>query len=90
MDINHYQDLISISREISDQAVDQITQYCSARYCGVGNDTEENQTEDYLFIALKVSENLFRNALIQLDPSSQEKIREDFIKRLRYTKGTDA
>ena len=90
MDINHYQDLISISQEISDQAVDQITQYCSARYCGVGNDTEENQTEDYLFIALKTSENLFRNALIQLDPSAQEKMKEDFIKRLRYTKGMDA
>ena len=90
MDINHYQDLISISREISDQAVDQITQYCSARYCGVGNDTAGNQTEDYLFIVLKTSENLYRNALIQLDPSSQEKMREDFIKRLSYTTGTDA
>ena len=51
MDAKHYNELIELSQEIYDQATDKLTNYLSAKYCAVGNDTMENQMEDYLFVA---------------------------------------
>ncbi len=28
-----------------------LTNYCANKYCGISNDTTENQMEDYLFVA---------------------------------------
>ena len=72
MDKKHYNELVLLSQEIYDQASDKLTNYCANKYCGVGNDTTEQQLEDYLFVAEETSAYLLGNALAILDPSSQE------------------
>jgi hypothetical protein len=83
MDKKHYNELILLSQEIYDQASDKLTNYCANKYCGVGNDTTEQQLEDYLFVAKKTSAYLLGNALALLDPSSQEAEIESFVNDLR-------
>ena len=51
MDANHYNELIDLSQGIYDEAAEKLTNYISARYCAVGNDTADEQLEDYLFVA---------------------------------------
>ena len=63
MDIKHYNELVELSQEIYDQATDRLTNYCANKYCGVGNDTTEQQMEDYLFVAQETSAFLLGNAL---------------------------
>ena len=72
MDINHYNELIELSQEIYDQATEKLTNYLSAKYCAVGNDTMEQQLEDYLFITQETSAYFLGNALALLDTDSQE------------------
>jgi len=51
MDQKHYNELVLLSQEIYDQATNKLTNYCANKYCGICNDTTENQMEDYLFVA---------------------------------------
>ena len=83
MDQKHYNELVELSQEIYDGATDRITNYCAAKYCGVGNDTMENQLHDYLFIAEEVSAYLLGNALAVLEADTQEKEIQGFVEDLR-------
>ena len=58
MDANHYNELIDLSQGIYDEAAEKLTNYISARYCAVGNDTADEQLEDYLFVAEETSAGL--------------------------------
>ena len=83
MDKKYYNELAMLSQEIYDQASDKLTNYCANKYCGVGNDTTEQQLEDYLFVAEETSAYLLGNALALLDPSSQEAEIKSFVDDLR-------
>ena len=83
MNKQHYNELVLLSQEIYDQATDRLTNYCASKYCGVSNDTTENQMEDYLFVAEETSAYLLGNALALLDPSSQEAEIKSFVDDLR-------
>ena len=83
MDAKHYNELIEISQEIYDQANDKLTNYLSGKYCGVGNDTTDQQLEDYLFITEETSAFFLGNALALLDKDSQEAEIKTFTENLR-------
>jgi hypothetical protein len=83
MDQKHYNELVMLSQEIYDQAADKLTNYCSARYCGISSDTTEQQLEDYLFVAEGTSAYLFGNALALLEPDDQEAEIKSFVEDLR-------
>ena len=83
MDIKHYNELVELSQEIYDQATDRLTNYCANKYCGVGNDTTEQQMEDYLYVALETSAYFLGNALALLTPDSQEAEIRSFEEKLR-------
>ena len=83
MDKQHYNELVLLSQEIYDQAADKLTNYCAAKYCGISNDTTENQLEDYLFVAEETSAYLLGNALALLAPDSQEAEIKSFEEKLR-------
>ncbi len=83
MDKKHYNELIMLSQEIYDQAADRLTNYCATKYCGVSNDTTENQMEDYLFVVEETSAYLLGNALALLEPSTQEIEIKTFVENLR-------
>lgn len=83
MDQKHYNELVMLSQEIYDQATDRLTNFCANKYCGVSNDTTEQQMEDYLFVAEETSAYLLGNALALLDPSSQESEIQSFVDDLR-------
>ena len=78
----HHNELILLSQKVYDQATDEITNFCAAKYCGVGNDTTEQQLEDYLFVAEETSAYLLGNAYALLDPSAREEAIESFVKDL--------
>lgn len=81
--VNHHNELIELSQEIYDQATDRLTNYCTQKYCGVGNDTMEQQLQDYLFVAEETSAFFLGNALALLTPESQEREIELFTQNLR-------
>ena len=83
MDINHYNELVELSQEIYDQATDRLTNYCANKYCGVSNDTTEQQMEDYLYVAMETSVFFLGNALALLTPDSQETEIKSFEEKLR-------
>ena len=83
MDKKHYNELVMLSQDIYDQATDKLTNFCAAKYCGIGNDTTEQQLEDYLFVAEETSAYLLGNALALLDPDSQEGEIRTFVENLR-------
>lgn len=83
MDIKHYNELVELSQEIYDQATDRLTNYCANKYCGVSNDTTEQQMEDYLYVALETSAYFLGNALALLTPDSQEAEIKSFEEKLR-------
>lgn len=83
MDKQHYNELILLSQEIYDQATEKLTNYCAAKYCGIGNDTTEQQLEDYLFVAEETGAYLLGNALALLAPESREKEIRTFETYLR-------
>ena len=83
MDKKHYNELSLLSQEIYDQASDKLTNYCATKYCGIGNDTMEQQMEDYLFVAEETSAYLLGNALALLDPESQEEEIRTFVENVR-------
>ena len=43
MNAEHYNELIELSQKIYDGATEKLTNYLSAKYCAVGNDTMEQQ-----------------------------------------------
>ena len=69
MDAKHYSELINLSQKIYEDATDRITNYCAARYCGIGNDATGQQLEDYLLVAQETSAFLIGNALALLSPA---------------------
>ena len=81
--VNHYNELVDFSHEIYDQAADRLTNYCANKFCGVANDTTEQQLLDYLFVAEKTSAYFLGNALALLTPDSQEKEIKRFTDDLR-------
>ena len=83
MDINHCNELITLSQEIYDQATEKLTNFISAKYCAVGNNTMEQQMEDYLFVTKETATFLFGNALALLTTESQEEEIESFVAGLR-------
>ena len=83
MDVKHYNELIELSQEIYDQAADRLTNYCAQKYCGVGNDTTEQQMEDYLLVAEETATYFLGNALALLSPDSQEKEIERVVANIR-------
>ena len=83
MDAKHYNELIELSQKIYDQATETLSNYLSAKYCGIGNDTTEQQLEDYLSITEETSAYFLGNALALLAPESQEKEIETFVSNLR-------
>ena len=83
MDIKHYNELVELSQEIYDQATYRLTNYCANKYCGISNDTTEQQMEDYLYVALETSAYFLGNALALLTPDSQEAEIKSFEEKLR-------
>ena len=83
MDANHYNELIDLSQSIYDQAAEKLTNYISARYCAVGNDTADEQLEDYLFVAEETSAFMLGNALALLNEDAQEEEILKFTGNLR-------
>ncbi len=83
MDADHYNELIGLSQKIYDQATEKLTDYISAKYCAVGNDTAEQQLEDYLFITEETSAYFLGNALALLDAETQEDEIRTFTDNLR-------
>ena len=83
MNAEHYNELIDISQKIYDGATEKLTNYLSAKYCAVGNDTMEQQMEDYLFVTVETSAYFLGNALALLDADSQEKEIQTFTENLR-------
>ena len=83
MDANHYNELIDLSQEIYDQATEKLTNYLSAKYCAVGNDTADQQLEDYLFITEETSAFFLGNSLALLDTDAQEDEIRKFTENLR-------
>ncbi len=83
MDGKHYNELVGISQEIYDHASDKLTNYCAQKYCGVGNETMEQQLEDYLFVAEETSAYFLGNALALLDADTQEAEIKTFTENLR-------
>ena len=83
MDAKHYNELVELSQEIYDQATEKLTNYLSAKYCAVGNDTMAQQLEDYLFITEETSAFLLGNALALLEPESREEAIKTFVEKLR-------
>ena len=81
--INPHNELVELSQEIYDQAADRITNYCAQKYCGVGNNTTEQQLLDYLFVAEETSAYFLGNALGLLTTESQEKEIKRFTDKLR-------
>ncbi|MBR1643536.1 MAG: hypothetical protein IJ683_14590 [Butyrivibrio sp.] len=79
----HYNELIELSQEIYDQAADRLNNYCASKYCGVVNDTMENQLEDYLFVAQETSAYFLGNAMALLDPNTLEQEIQTFVDNLR-------
>ena len=43
MNADHYNELIALSQRIYDDATEKLTNYCSQKYCAVGNGTMEQQ-----------------------------------------------
>lgn len=83
MDTKHYNELIQLSQRIYDQANDTLTNYLSSKYCAVGNDTTDQQLEDYLFITEETSAFFLGNALALLDADTQETEIKTFTDNLR-------
>ena len=83
MNKEHYNELVLLSQEIYDAAADKLTDYCAAKYCGIGNDTMEQQLEDYLFVAEETSAYLLGNALALLSPESRDEEIRSFVQELR-------
>ena len=83
MDAKHYNELIDLSQEIYDQANDKLTNYLSGKYCGIGNDTTDQQLEDYLFITEETSAFFLGNALALLDADTQEAEIKAFTENLK-------
>ena len=83
MDIKHFNELIEVSQEICDHASDKIANYCAQKYCAVGNDTMEQQLNDYLFVAEETSAYLLGNALALLEADSREAEIQAFVEKLR-------
>ena len=81
--INHHNELIELSQAIYDEATDKLTNYCAQKYCGVSNDTMEQQLQDYLFVAEETSAFFLGNALALLTPESQEAEIKTFTDNLR-------
>ena len=83
MDVKHFNELIEVSQEICDHASDRIANYCAQKYCGVGNDTTEQQLRDYLFVAEETAAYILGNALALLNADSQEKEIKTFTENVR-------
>lgn len=83
MDANHYNELITLSQEIYDQATEKLSNYITAKYCAVENSTTEQQLEDYLFITEETSAYFLGNALALLDADTQEAEIKTFTDNLR-------
>ena len=83
MDAKHYNELIQLSQDIYDQANDRLTNFLSSKYCAVGNDTTEQQLEDYLFITEETSAFFLGNALALLDTDTQEAEIKTFTENLK-------
>ncbi|QTE74021.1 hypothetical protein JS518_14180 [Clostridiales bacterium FE2010] len=83
MDAKHYNELIELSQKIYDQSTDTLSNYLSAHYCGVDSKFNENQLEDFLFVAEETSVYLLGNALAILDKDTQEAEIKTFTENLR-------
>ena len=83
MNAEHYNELVSLSQQIYDGATEKLTNYLSAKYCAIGNDTMEQQMEDYLLVTVETSAYFLGNALALLDEDSREKEIRTFTENLR-------
>ena len=81
--VNHHNELVELSQSIYDDATDKLTNYCAQKYCGISNDTMEQQLQDYLFVAEQTSAFILGNALALLNPDTQEKEIRTFTENLR-------
>ena len=83
MNAEHYNELIELSQKMYNQSADTITNYLSTHYCGVDSKSNEQQLEDFLFVAEETSVYLLGNALALLDTKSQEEEIKTFTENLR-------
>jgi len=83
MTAEHYNELIALSQELYTSNLDRVTNYLSAKYCAVGNDTRQQQMEDYLFVAVETSAYFLGNVLAWLTPDSQEQELKTFTENVR-------
>ena len=83
MDQKHYNELVLLSQEIYDHATEKMTNYCAGKYCGVGNDTMEQQLEDYLFLTEETCAYLLGNALALLSQESRKAELASFTENVR-------
>ena len=83
MDAKRYNELIELSQKIYDQSTDTLSNYLSTHYCGVDCESNEQQLEDYLFVAEETSVYLLGNALALLDADTREEEIKTFLTNLK-------
>ena len=83
MDTKRYNELIELSQKIYDQSTDTLSNYLSTHYCGVDSVSNEQQLEDYLFVAEETSVYLLGNALALLDADTREEEIKTFLTNLK-------
>ena len=83
MNAEHYNELIEVSQQAYSAATEALSNYLSAKYCAVGNDTTQQQMEDYLIITSETCAYFLGNALALLTPDSQEEEIRLFTENLR-------
>lgn len=83
MDAKRYNELIELSQKIYDQSTDALSNYLSTHYCGVDSESNEQQLENYLFVAEETSVYLLGNALALLDADTREEEIKTFLTNLK-------
>jgi len=83
MDAKRYNELIELSQKIYDQSTDALSNNLSTHYCGVDSESNEQQLEDYLFVAEETSVYLLGNALALLDADTREEEIKTFLTNLK-------
>ena len=83
MNKEHYNELLSLSREIYEDTTKKLTDYLEKTYGSAPENTMAQQMEDYLFVAEEATGYVLGNALALVDPESLELEIQTFESTLR-------
>ena len=83
MNKEHYNELLSLSREIYEDTTRKLTDYLEKTYGSAPENTMAQQMEDYLFVAEEATGYVLGNALALVDPESLELEIKTFESTLR-------